>query len=242
LSEPVVLGIDDTDDLQSRGTGHTARLLAEAIETAGMGHSLGVTRHQLFAGHQNNATRHNSAAAIAVDTKSRATVLEAFATGFLLREAAAGSDPGLALLSGPLPSAILHFARRAQAQVVLRSEAERLARTGRVRLVPVAGSGAGVIGALCAAALRADGNDGRYIGLPGIRDLVGRVAVSQVLELTPISAVRDEAGGAALEPTAILETGDWVRPRLIDGRPVLVVKRDDRDGLWVTADVPSSKD
>jgi len=239
LSSPLTLGIDDTDDLQSRGTGYTARLLADEIEAAGRGRSRGVTRHQLHTGAA--ATRYNSAAAIAVDADDAAD-LEAFATEFLRRHATAGADPGLALLAGAPPEPVLEFARRAQAGTVLRSEAEHLAAVEGIRLVAIAGAGSGVIGALCAAALRADGNDGRYIGLPGIRELVGRVEVSRVLDSTPIIAVVDEARGDALAPDAILETGDWVRPRLIGGRPMLVVRRDDREGLWVNADVPLPKD
>jgi len=241
LSSPIFLGIDDTDTPASKGTGYTTRLLADTIEAAGRGCSLGVTRHQLFTGPSTEATRHNSAAAIALDS-GVAAGLEELATAFLRECSAPGADPGLALLAGPPPRPVLEFARRAQTGPVERSEAERLAAAAGIHLVAIAGAGTGVVGALCAAVLRADGNDGRFIGLRGIRDLTGKVEARHVLESTPIAAVLNEADGGPVAATAILETGDWVRPRLIKGHPVLFVKRDEQERLWVNADVPLPKD
>ena len=44
----ILLGIDDTDNLESRGTGYRARQLARSIEAENLGVLKGITRHQLF--------------------------------------------------------------------------------------------------------------------------------------------------------------------------------------------------
>ena len=45
------------------------------------------------------------------------------------------------------------------------------------------------------AGLRGTGNDGRYVGLAGIRNVAGVMEVADVLEQTGIAVVLDEAGG-----------------------------------------------
>ena len=48
MSRIVYIGLDDTDVIGSRGTGRVARALADLLVGAGLGDSLGVTRHQLL--------------------------------------------------------------------------------------------------------------------------------------------------------------------------------------------------
>ncbi len=43
-----LIGIDDTDNLESRGTGFRARQLAQQLQQRGLARLRGVTRHQLF--------------------------------------------------------------------------------------------------------------------------------------------------------------------------------------------------
>ena len=42
------IGIDDTDNLESRGTGHRARQLGTMLEEAGIARLICITRHQLL--------------------------------------------------------------------------------------------------------------------------------------------------------------------------------------------------
>lgn len=57
------IGLDDTDILTSRGTGHLAREIAAVLQ--GAGHTLlGVTRHQLLRDPRVPCTKKNSCAAI----------------------------------------------------------------------------------------------------------------------------------------------------------------------------------
>ena len=92
-----------------------------------------------------------------------------------------------------------------------------------------------MIGALGGAALRADGNDGRFVGLSGIRDVSGPITVADLVDRTAITSVVDEPTGTTLEGGVIIDVGDWVRPRLLHGQPVIVARH--VEGTWVNADV-----
>jgi hypothetical protein len=83
-------------------------------------------------------------------------------------------------------------------------------------------------------ALRLDGNDGRFVDLPGIRDVAGTMSVAEILEQTGIFDVVDTTTKGSIAPTSTLDLGDWVRPRLVGGQPVLVAKFSREK--WVNAD------
>jgi hypothetical protein len=238
----VVIGIDDTDMPGTRGTGRLARQVADACEAAGLGRCTGVTRHQFHVGPGVPYTSHNSSAAIGLESSADLSEVEALVAQQMAHDFVPGSDPGLAVLeAGPSP-AIVAFARRAQAEVVTRQEAESLARSAGVSVRGLGGTNDGIIGALSGAALRWDGNDGRFVGLPGIRDLKGRLSVAEMLELAPISAVVTENTFSPLPPSAIVDTLDWVRPRLMGGLPVVVGRPGTERGVWINADRRASEE
>jgi len=230
----VTIGIDDTDMPGIGGTGSLARRLAGGLEAMDLCRVVGVTRHQFYEGPGVPKTSRNSAAAIAFSGVTAPDRLFAAACEIVSAESIPGSDPGVALGSLPLDPALLVFARRAQRGLVTQAEARQLAGSAGVELVGLGGTNDGVIGALGAMALRIDGNDGRFVGLPGIRDVSGVVTVAEVLDLTDIDAVVDVAGDEGLESNVAVDLGDWVRPRLISGRPVLIAERDGE--RWVNAD------
>ncbi len=132
-----------------------------------------------------------------------------------------------------MPEQVLGFARRAQREPVTQTEARRLAEATSIELLGLGGTEDGVIGALCGAVLRADGNDGRFVGLSGIRDVAGSVTVAGLLARTGITAVVDTEG-EPLEGAVRLDVGPWMRPRLVGGRPVVVARC--VEGRWVNAD------
>ncbi|HSR14351.1 MAG TPA: hypothetical protein VLL51_01265 [Gemmatimonadales bacterium] len=228
----LIVGIDDTDMPGTPGTGRLARLLAE--ELAGIGPVSGVTRHQLYQGPGVPKTHRNSAAAIGMTGAVSPEEILGAAARFLLREHAPGSDPGVAVVAGSPPGEVVAFARRAQSGLVDRDEAQRIAADAGVPVIGLAGTRDGLIGALAAAALRAEGNDGRYIGLSGIRQLEPVCTVDEILACSGIAAVIDVDTGDPLAGGSRLDTGNWVRPRLIGGRPVLMARR--HEGAWVNAD------
>jgi hypothetical protein len=228
----VVVAIDDTDMPGTRGTGRLARQIAEEIDP--IGRSLGVTRHQLFEGPGVPKTKRNSAAAIGLATLAAPEEILEVVAPILLRERVAGSDPGVSVLAGRPSVEALRFARRVQTELVTQEEALRVAVEEGVPTLGLAGTRGGLIGALAAAVLRADGNDGRYVGLLGIRDLSGIVTVGEILQESGITAVVDADTGEAVPVDVRLDTGDWIRPRLVGGRPVLMACS--HEGAWSNAD------
>lgn len=231
-----VVGIDDTDMPDVGGTGSLARRVAAEIGAGGIARSRGVTRHQFFEGPGVPKTSRNSAAAIVFAEVALAEELFATVCSIVTRESIPGSDPGVCMTSRAIGSPLVEFGRRAQAGLVDQDEARRLAAAAEVELAGLGGTNDGVIGALGAAALRADGNDGRYVGLAGIREVGGEIRVGDLLARTAISAVVDQ-DRTPLGRSGIINVGDWVRPRLIGGEPVLVAKRDGEG--WVNADTRS---
>jgi hypothetical protein len=236
VSPDLIVAIDDTDMPGTRGTGRLARLIAE--ELSPVGRSLGVTRHQLFEGPGVPKTHRNSAAAIGIATSASPQAILEDAAAIVSREHAPGSDPGVAVLSGSPAPELVTFGRRTQEGLVDRDEALRVAAASGMLVRGLAGTGDGIIGSVAAAALRADGSDGRYVGLRGIRSLTGTMTAAEILSRSDITAVVDLATGESVPGDGRLDTGDWIRPRLVGGRPVLMARRD--RGAWVNADARPS--
>ena len=97
----VLVGIDDTDNLTSPGTGWIAQSLQKELASQGLGEPLGVTRHQLFLDPRVPYTSHNSSACLALATPGDPDLdaIERCAAQFLRDHAADGSDPGLAIVA-----------------------------------------------------------------------------------------------------------------------------------------------
>jgi len=227
------VGIDDTDVIDSPGTGRLARRLAELFSQCGAA-VRGVTRHQLLVDGRIRYTSHNSSACLHV---LRAGPLgpEGLwdrAKTFVSEHSAEGADPALCMAETPqktASAALERFGRRAQREVLRPDDARRVAGETGVRLVSLAGSGEGVIGALSAVALAAGGTDGRFIELGRIRDLGEHAAVEEVLA-AGVDAVVDGRRNP-VDSKLILRTDGWVRPELLAHKAVLVVEKND-EGVW----------
>ena len=107
-----------------------------------------------------------------------------------------------------------------------------------VALRPLGGTGLGVIGALGSVGLRATGNDGRIIQLPGLRELPDRVAAGD-FERLGIRLVH--RGDRMTEADDAYETLGWVRPNLNGGEPVLPVEWDETKNAWLPVDRKRSR-
>ena len=91
------LSIDDTDSLNSRGTGRLARAIAD---TLGQEYPVtAVTRHQLFVHESIPYTSHNSCAVIHIGPTApdQAERIFSIARRVMLEDFVEGSDPGIAL-------------------------------------------------------------------------------------------------------------------------------------------------
>ncbi|HBY96423.1 MAG TPA: hypothetical protein DEP84_21185 [Chloroflexi bacterium] len=221
----VLIGIDDTDNLETRGTGFRARHLGALLATEGLGRIHGITRHQLLVDPRIPYTSHNSSACLLVErSEGEWAALVETCRRYLLQVSAPGSDPGLCIT--PLDRAgasVRNFGELAKDQVLTSIDAFELAQREGLVLEGLAGTGAGVIGALAAVGLRAGGNDGRFLWLPGIRNVRGVYTPGQLYEATGIEEIR-RLDGIAVPFDARIALSEWTRPVLREGRAILLVE------------------
>jgi tRNA(Ile2) C34 agmatinyltransferase TiaS len=227
----VLLGVDDTDVLGHKpGTGRLARDLGAHLQQAGLATLLGVVRHQLLVDPRIPYTSHNSPACLILEMESRAngTARRLFdeAAEYVRSRCAQGSDPGLCFAArDDVAMIVVEFGWRAGNEVLNKQEAWALAQCENLRLEELGGTGDGVIGALAAVGLTAEGNAGRYLELGGgLRDLPERLPAS-VLRQRGIALLSVARNSEPVAADAEIFTEDRVRPRLIGGRPVLLLER-----------------
>ncbi|MEJ2760259.1 MAG: ABC transporter substrate-binding protein [Gammaproteobacteria bacterium] len=223
----ILIGIDDTDNLNTRGTGYRARCLAAELEEAGLARVLGVTRHQLLVDDAVPYTSHNSSACLGVTAAAVEAVIR-HCREFLLRIAAEGSDVGLCIADVDTARDVHWFGLEAQSRVLQRREAEEVAAGRDIHLEGLSGDHQGKIGALAAVGLHAGGNDGRFLWVRNIRELADQtVGLAELLENSGVDMVMllDNSPVNDLQSTVAL--GHWPRPIPVNGRAALLVEKDD---------------
>jgi len=226
------IGIDDTDIETSPGTGQLARRLVVEAVSRGATHR-GITRHQFLVDPQIPYTRRNRGVCIAIEWPESIRELE-FAIDLIAEWSADGSDPGICIATaGSVPRQIIDYGRRATREVLKMQDAIALAAMARITLRPLGGTGQGIIGALSCVGLRASGDDGRFVDLPGLRDLGAHVSIDDLSRIG-IEVQHEMTPGARAD--AGIETLGWVRPRLIGGRPVLPVSWSSEHDAWIPLD------
>jgi tRNA(Ile2) C34 agmatinyltransferase TiaS len=227
----LLIAIDDTDNLESVGTGRLSRMLSDYLFERGLVGPSTVTRHQFLVHPDIPYTSHNSSACIEAEKKGRIEDVIGAAKDFLVQNFHEGANPGLCVVHREeVPQELSSFGRRAQEEVLKIQDARDLAQRLGVFAWWHGDTGQGCIGAMAGVGLRGTGNDGRFIGLEGIRDIKGTMSVGEILGTTPIRSVMSGSGEmlGALEE---IDTLDWVRPELSEGFPVLKVFRE--KGKWV---------
>ncbi len=215
----IFIGLDDTDNLESRGTGHLARHIAAHL--AAEHDVLGVTRHQLLVDPRVPCTKKNSCAAIVLQANGQLDVdpLLARVSRLILDDYQPGSDPGLCL-ARDVPASIVEFGRRVQRCLVSQREARGLAAEHALSLVGLGGDQDGVIGALAAVGLAASGEDGRYVLVGRSRELSGLQPVP-ILLAAGVGAVCTLDGQPVTE--GLVQT-DKLRPARRGAQSVAVVE------------------
>lgn len=223
-----LIGIDDTDNLETRGTGYRVRQLADYLAENHLAAPKGITRHQLLVNPQIPYTSHNSSACLSVETEQANNVWNA-SREFLFLTSAMGSDAGLCMAVWEnVNERVLSFGQRAKIEVLIMFEAEQTASQSEIRCEGLTGTGGGIIGALAGVGLHRAGNDGRFLWLPGLRELRGKYPIEEVISKGHIERVctlnHDE-----LPPGAIVEVGEWVRPILRNGKSTLYVEEQNNE-------------
>jgi hypothetical protein len=230
----LLICIDDTDNLESKGTGWIAEGIKEMITGNGFGRCSFTTRHQLLLHKDIPYTSHNSSMCFECDIRDDDyDAVEKAATEYLRRENAEGSDPGICIarMKGLNETILIEFGLRAKRQVLTKEAAYSTAVRANVYLKEVGGTGQGVIGALAGVGLRLDGNDGEVKG--GVDQFrKGEIyTVEQLLSSHAIKAVYDGSLNSLSGDQKVLIV--WkAKPVIVDKRPILVVSWDERTQIW----------
>ena len=225
-----IIGIDDTDNHESRGTGHLARVMADAL--AQDFHVHGVTRHQLLEDERVPMTAKNSCAAILFEGESYSLEeIAMYARKVMLDDYQPGSDPGLCV-GNAIPSEIMAYGKRVQREFISQKVPRQLATAHNIYLEGLGGDEGGVIGALAAVGLAASGEDGRYVQVGSIRDMEGLLPLVNVLSAGVI-AVKTLDGQPVID--GMVQT-DKMRPARRSGQPILFVERQDDHWLPLKLD------
>ncbi len=226
----IYIGLDDTDNQTSRGTGRLARAIAAALSDQYQ--VQGVTRHQFLVDPRIPYTSHNSSATLhlAADGNVDLSALADQVEAIMLADFQPGSDPGLCVAHTVEPE-MVEFGRRAKREVVGQSEAHDIAGRCGCILRGLGGTCDGVIGALAGVGLAASGEDGRFILIGRSRELEGVQTVQAILA-AGIAQVRT-ADGQTLDE-GLVDTGGRLRPAFRGGQVVLVVSHPEGDAApWV---------
>ena len=222
----VLVCIDDTDNLESRGTGDLAEQLSAEIKTRNWGNCEFVTRHQLLVHPDVPYTSHNSSMCFAADIDElHLPALVERAKAFLMEESAPGSDPGLAIaVPERLTSktSLLDFGLRAKQEVLRKQDAYDLAAALDIHLSEHGGTGHGVIGALAGIGLRLSGNDGRIKGWLDIPSSNGVAKVADIVSQFDLGGVRT-MDGALLKADDRVMIGKKPKAIFLEGKPYLMV-------------------
>ena len=219
-----LIGIDDTDNITSGGTGRLARQLGTQIAEDKLARPVSITRHQLFLSPEIPFTSHNSSACIMVEVHAEmVSVLADYCREFLLKYSELGSDVGLCLADWDRVSpAVQTFGKWAKEKVLNQEQALSLTHQAGLVLLGLTGTKDGIIGALAGVGLRKTGNDGRFIWLPGLYKLSGVYTAQQLYETASIDRIQDLEGRSVSEDTKI-QTAPWPRPVLLDGQAIMLV-------------------
>lgn len=219
----IYIGFDDTDNAKAdRGTGKLARWFEGALPE---GCKLwGVVRQQLLVDPRIPYTSHNSSACAVVDCEdpSLLGLLIERAVSHIERHSLPGSDPGLCVAteSDHCLSNLTCFGLECATKVLAQSDA--LKAVDGAHLSGHGGTNDGIIGAAAGVGLTAHGWSGRFIEYGGLRRFPEKVSVGE-LEDAGIGVISLDRDAHVVPRNDTVDTGGWLRPRLLGGKAVLPV-------------------
>ena len=228
----ILICIDDTDNLESPGTGKLAQTLADTIDDKGWGRCSRITRHQLFVHEKIPYTSHNSAMCFEVkdvaDKVGRIDEIIALCQTSLCDGSAPGSDPGLCVAVNDEAlnrEKLIAFGQRAKESVLTKDMAYGLAQALGIHLSEHGGTGDGIIGAVAGIGLRLFGSDGRYRGWYHFGRTGESVQVETLLSHDFIDSVETKEGISLNGEDAVVLGGDQLKVVHRHQRQVVLVER-----------------
>jgi hypothetical protein len=217
------VGFDDTDIAGAdRGTGKLVRWFEEKLpEECRM---WGVIRHQLPKLSGIPYTSHNSSACMIVETDfpEAIDVLIQKAADHIREFFIEGSDPGLCVAAedNPAREALMDFGRLCSSRIVTQKEA--MTASHPAHLSGHGGTQDGIIGAAAAVGLTLSGWSGRFVEFGRLREYPEEAQVRQ-FEKNGIRVLSIDRNALVPWYEDLIETREWVRPRLWGHVPVLPV-------------------
>ena len=232
----IIIGIDDTDNLESRGTGHIARQLGLSLQNSDLVTLKNITRHQLLVSPLIPYTSHNSSASLIVESVADINEIKAHCVHFLTKHSATGSDCGLCIAKiENISQDLVEWGINAKRNVLIMDDAYSLAQKNNIILEGLTGYKTGIIGSLAAVGLRYDGNDGRILWLNNLREINGEYKSKEIFQKIDIEQIVDENFNK-ISDDATIEMGDWVRPIVRNKKITLIVKKvDNYENKFITA-------
>lgn len=224
----VLAGIDDTDNLESRGTGFRARELSFRLMEQGLAAVRGISRHQLYVHPDIPYTSHNSALCLDMDWQGGSLqVLVDYTRNYLAETSAPGSDAGFCIAPfAEVGDDVVNFGRSAKTTVLNKQQARELAAASGFHLEGVTGDHGGIIGSIACVGLRKTGHDGRFVWVKGVRDLDSVTTVAHLMNMTGIETLQPvPACGTAIKTSDRIDVAPWPRPVLLNHKAVLLIEK-----------------
>lgn len=223
-----IICIDDTDNLESKGTGSIAEELKAILEDEFGAKTSFVSRHQLLLHQDIDYTSHNSSMAFQCELEEcQELAVKVRLCSYLQQEAAVGSDPGIAILNTSRSTGLdqlIAFGKEAKTRVLTIAEAEQMAVANQVFLKAVGGTGDGIIGALAGVGLRLGGNDGEMKGAVEGFEKGGIYYVKTFFNHPDIDIVKEYSGIELQDTDAVLIS--WrVKLSIENGLRTVIVRR-----------------
>ncbi len=218
----IIVGIDDTDTIETRGTNYLAREIVRRAADRWRCHR--ILRHQLLFDSRIPYTSHNGSASMMFEPIGNAepSQLIDLCRHTMQEWYVVGSDPGLCVAE-MIPESVQVFGKRCQQEIVNQEEPRQLAALHGIHLEGLGGTDGGVIGALAAVGLATSGDDGRIIQWKDWPDdLSGVQSIADIHERDIV--VRDYDTGADI-PTGLIDVGKHLRPNFRSHQAVVFARR-----------------
>ncbi|MBN2291847.1 MAG: hypothetical protein JXM70_05445 [Pirellulales bacterium] len=217
----IYVGVDDTDMPGTPGTNKFAKALA--IRLTDKFECELIVRHQLLFDPRVPYTSKNSSASLLLHPKNGAGAAQLIdeLRGFVSEWFVEGSDPGFCVTE-TIPAEVTAYGKRCQSEVIDQSEPRNLAVKHGIHLEGCGGTNDGIIGALAAVGLVADGNDGRVVQIGAWPDdLTGPEDIKTVrarnVEVRCLESETEVKSGT-------IDVGKHLRPNYRGGKIVLFAR------------------
>jgi hypothetical protein len=228
MEREFIIGVDDTDNLESRGTGFRVREMVRLMQERRLGEIFMITRHQLWVNPCIPYTSHNSSASVTGKSDSIES-LRQFCIQYLGETSAEGSDAGFCLaFMEKIPDLIVEWGRRAKRELLTMEEAYTLAGNHEIFLKGITGEHTGIIGSLAAVGLRKDASDGRILWMPGLRETYGIHSSEELMKKIAIERIVNRSG-EFIPLSSRIDLGDWFRPVMAEHLCTLYVEETHHD-------------